>query len=224
MTSPSASSAVNAAVDHASRIEEYYRFHAKIYDATRWSFLFGRKEIIQKLATLTTPTDVLEVGCGTGQNLIRLSQVFPQAKITGLDVSESMLTIARKNLSFLAGRIVLVHQAYDRPLQEVGQIGNLPLQSKFDLILCSYSLSMMNPGWEQALDAAYHNLREKGLMAVVDFHDSAWPLFKWLMRLHVRLNGHLLPKLQTCFQPLWVERRPAYAGFWQYLLFVGAKR
>jgi S-adenosylmethionine-diacylgycerolhomoserine-N-methlytransferase len=223
MTSLSTSPMVTPAADQVARMEEYYRFHARIYDATRWSFLFGRKALIQELSTLVTPTNILEIGCGTGQNLIRLNQAFPQANITGLDASESMLAVAQKNLGPLAGRVVLIRQAYDRPLQEVGQVGNLLLQSKFDLILCSYSLSMMNPGWDLAIESAQQDLRLGGLMAVVDFHDSNWPLFKWLMRIHVRLNGHLLPKLQTCFQPRWVEIRPAYAGFWHYLLFVGAK-
>lgn len=214
----SLTSAVPTSTDQAARMEEYYRFHAKIYDATRWSFLFGRKEIIQKISALANPTHILEIGCGTGQNLIRLSQAFPQAQITGLDASASMLAVARKNLDPLADRVVLIHQAYAYPLQENAGEG------KFDLILCSYSLSMMNPGWGQVIDSAYRDLSKGGLMVVVDFHDSDWPLFKWLMRIHVRLNGHLLPKLQARFNPLLLERRLAYGGFWQYLLFVGVKR
>lgn len=211
-------SAIPTSTDQAARMEAYYRFHAKIYDATRWSFLFGRKEIIQKISTLATPTHILEIGCGTGQNLIRLGRTFPQAQIIGLDASESMLAVARKNLGPLAQRVVLFQQVYDHPLQQ--NVG----EEKFDLILCSYSLSMINPGWGRVIDSAYHDLDEGGLMAVVDFHDSNWPLFKWLMRIHVRLNGHLLPKLQARFNPLILERRLAYGGFWQYLLFIGVKQ
>ncbi len=211
-------SAITAPIDQAARMEEYYRFHARIYDATRWSFLFGRQEVIRKIATLANPTHILEIGCGTGQNLIRLSHTFPQTKITGLDVSESMLAVARKNLGSLADRVILIRQVYERPfLEDLAK-------DKFDLILCSYSLSMMNPGWEAAIEAAQHDLQPGGLLAVVDFQDSNWSVFKWLMRIHVRLNGHLLPKLQTCFQPLWWEQRPAYGGFWHYLVFIGVKK
>lgn len=214
----SLTSAVSTSTDQSARMEEYYRFQAKIYDATRWSFLFGRKEIIQKISALASPTHILEIGCGTGQNLIRLGRTFPQAQITGLDASESMLAVARRNLGPLTDRVVLIHQVYDHPLQQTVSEG------KFNLILCSYSLSMMNPGWGQVIDSAYRDLGEGGLMAVVDFHDSNWPLFKWLMRIHVRLNGHLLPKLQVRFNPLFLERRLAYGGFWQYLIFIGVKR
>ncbi len=209
---------ITASIDHAARMEAYYRFHARIYDATRWSFLFGRSELIQKISTFAAPANILEIGCGTGKNLIRLNRHFPQTKLTGLDASESMLKVARKNLGPLADQVVLLHQVYDRPLQETSS------KDKFDLILCSYSLSMMNPGWGQVIDSACYDLSQGGFMAVVDFHDSNWPLFKWLMRVHVRLNGHLLPKLQTCFQTQSVELRPAYGGFWQYLLFVGVKQ
>ncbi|MBK9054941.1 MAG: class I SAM-dependent methyltransferase, partial [Chloroflexi bacterium] len=29
-------------------MERYYQFHARLYDATRWSFLFGRSTILQQ--------------------------------------------------------------------------------------------------------------------------------------------------------------------------------
>jgi S-adenosylmethionine-diacylgycerolhomoserine-N-methlytransferase len=32
-------------------IERYYRFHAPVYDLTRWTFLFGRSGILRKVAT-----------------------------------------------------------------------------------------------------------------------------------------------------------------------------
>lgn len=215
--SQSSQAATSPSMAHATRMEAYYRFHAPIYDATRWSFLFGRNELIRRISALTTPVNILEIGCGTGKNLIRLNHYFPQAKITGLDASASMLKLAHKNLGPLAQRVSLLHQVYDCPLSETD------LEDKFDLILCMYSLSMMNPGWEQVIASAHHDLNQGGFIAVVDFHNANWPLFKWLMRIHVRLNGHLLPKLQTCFQTQFVELRPAYGGFWQYLLFAGHK-
>jgi hypothetical protein len=36
----------------------------------------------------------------------------------------------------------------------------------------SYCLSMIDPGWQQALDAALCDLQPGGLLAVVDFHDT----------------------------------------------------
>jgi S-adenosylmethionine-diacylgycerolhomoserine-N-methlytransferase len=202
-------------VRQSARVERYYRFHSKIYDGTRWIFLFGRAALIQELSANRTRTNILEVGCGTGKNLINLCRNFPEADITGLDISEEMLKVARKKIGPLAGQVTLLHKAYDQLLQPA---------RPFDLILFSYSLSMINPGWDHAIECAYSDLAQGGLIAVVDFNDSALFLFKRWMRLnHVRMDGHLLPKLESRFQPRTLEIRRAYGGVWTYLIFLGEK-
>ncbi|MCB0180352.1 MAG: methyltransferase domain-containing protein [Anaerolineae bacterium] len=201
--------------DQSLRMEQYYRLHSKIYDATRWSFLFGRRQIIDKVAALRTPSHILEVGCGTGKNLVALGQTFPQAKIIGLDISESMLSVARKNLGSMTKRISLLCTSYDQSLK---------LAQSFDLILFSYSLTMMNPGWDQAIEQAYHDLADDGLIAAVDFHNSRLTGFKkWMAVNHVRMDGHIYEKLNQRFSPEIFEVQPAYGFLWQYFLFAGKK-
>ncbi|CAN5619168.1 hypothetical protein BH10CHL1_BH10CHL1_28680 [soil metagenome] len=193
----------------------YYEFHSKIYDATRWSFLFGRAALLRHIATLAQPAHILEVGCGTGSNLVQLCQFFPQAHITGIDLSGAMLARARQNLGEQAQHVHLLERTYDRPLK---------LAPSLDLILFSYALTMFNPGWEQAIDAAYHDLRPGGLIAVVDFHDTPSIIYRhWMARNHVRMIGHLLPRLTARFQPRLASVCPAYTGLWTYLLFIGEK-
>ncbi len=67
--------------EQAQTMQRYYRLQSKIYDATRWTFLFGRKRIIRELPVLEQKAalEVLEVGCGTGYNLKRLALQFPNA-------------------------------------------------------------------------------------------------------------------------------------------------
>ena len=194
-------------------LERYYRRHAALYDLTRWSFLRGREALVRWAAEHSTPSRILEVGCGTGKNLAHLGRLFPQARLWGLDLSADMLAKADKKLRNLAERFTLIQAPYDRP------VGEEPF---FDLVVFSYSLSMFNPGWEEALAAAGRDLAPGGVLAAVDFHDSNSPLLKhWLALHHVRADGHLLPGLKSRFPRHRATLRPAFAGMWSYFLFLG---
>ena len=197
-------------------IERYYRFHARIYDATRWSFLFGRTAILEEVArTGCRPRRILEVGCGTGKNLVNLARQFPEAEIAGLDLSSAMLERAAEKTAPLGSRMRLVQKAYNAPLGEA-----VP----FDLVLFSYALSMFNPGYDTAIAAAAGDLAPGGSVAVVDFHDTAVPPFaRWMGINHVRMEGQLRPPLLAQFEPQVDRMRLAYAGVWRYWLFVGRK-
>ena len=197
-------------------IEKYYRLHAGIYDATRWTFLFGRTAILADIAARMTPVRILEVGCGTGKNLASLAHRFPQAAITGLDLSEQMLEVARRKTARFGSRVGLMHRAYDVP------IGDL---AGYDLVLFSYALSMFNPGFETAIRSAAVDLAPGGCIAVVDFHATRFPVFeRWMGVNHVRMNAQLRPRLQSQFVPLQDRVDHAYGGVWQYLTFIGRKR
>ena len=195
-------------------VEGYYRWHSKIYDATRWSFLFGRSRVLKGAANHISPSRVLEIGCGTGRNLAELARLFPKAQLCGLDVSAEMLELTRKKLTAHSHRVELLHKPYPSPMGLGG----------FDLIVCSYALSMFNPGWQEAIAAASADLAPGGVLALVDFHDSRHPWFRrWMGLNHVRMDGHLLPCLKASFDPLVEECHPAYGGLWQWTLFVGKK-
>ncbi|HEV8073156.1 MAG TPA: class I SAM-dependent methyltransferase [Opitutaceae bacterium] len=203
-----------ASLPAETAVEKYYRFHSRIYDATRWSFLFGRTAIINKFAG-AAPRRILEIGCGTGRNLAELARRFPQAQITGVDLSATMLDLARKKIAGFRPRVQLLHQAYTAPLSD---------PPGYDLVLFSYALSMFNPGYDTALAAARSDLVPGGRIAVVDFHDSRfWFFERWMGVNHVRMNGQLRPILQSLFTPMTDHLCPAYAGTWRYLLFVGRK-
>ena len=44
--------------------------------------------------SLDHPIDVLDLGCGTGRNLVHAAKAFPQARFHGLDISAEMLETA----------------------------------------------------------------------------------------------------------------------------------
>lgn len=200
-----------------STMQRYYKLQSKIYDATRWSFLFGRNQIIQEI-----PMDdngqwnILEVGCGTGYNLNNLAKRFPKAKLTGLDVSTDMVDLSIKNTQGYADRVTVLAQPY--------MLGDTIWNEKLDLVLFSYSLTMINPQWKDLIMQAKADLKPGGFIAVTDFHDSRNLWFKKHMaNNHVRMDSHLTPLLSQEFTPVVNQVKSAYMGVWQYMLFVGKK-
>lgn len=198
-------------------MRSYYQLHARIYDATRWSFLFGRKQIIQLLVVQQPhPKTILEIGCGTGYNLIQLSKAFPKAQLIGMDVSGDMLSKAKKNTQACKKQVTLMEQPYT--LEESS------FKTKIDIVLFSYALSMINPQWESLIQQAANDLAIGGVIGITDFYDSPFTWFKQHMgNNHVRMDGHLNPVLQQYFQTEHEHIHKAYGGVWQYFTYVGRK-
>lgn len=205
------------AIEQAEKIQHYYQWQSKIYDLTRWSFLFGRNSILSHVPL--NPKEALklmEVGCGTGFNLQNLAKRFKKAQLTGVDVSSDMLRIARQNNSSQLDRISFINAPY-------GPKG-FRSPEQVDFILFSYALTMINPQWPSLIQQAFDDLKPGGYIAVVDFHDSRFSWFKRHMgNHHVRMDGHLLPFLSDHFQPIESQCKAAYGGVWTYLVFVGRK-
>jgi S-adenosylmethionine-diacylgycerolhomoserine-N-methlytransferase len=200
---------------NADSLRGYYRWHAKFYDITRWAFLFGRRGLIATVADqVKKPTRILEIGCGTGKNLVALAGAFPEAKITGLDLSADMLDCARARIAPFADRIELLHRPYDGPVASE--------DGKFDLIVISYALSMINPGFDEVIRLCRGDLRENGVIAVVDFHETRWTWFrKWMGVNHVRMEGQILAQLDAGFEAIVRQIGEGYGGLWRYVTFVG---
>ncbi len=195
-------------------MRKYYKFQSKIYDATRWSFLFGRKKIL-KLIQQDHPKHIVEIGCGTGHNLSRLQSAFPQTQITGIDVSAEMIAIANKKFKNNSN-IKLMEQAYGSKSVE--------FDCAPDIIVFSYTLTMINPQWSSILKQAQLDLAPGGKLVIVDFHSSKNSLFKkWMAYNHVKMEGHMDQTLEASFYTKYHQVKKAYFGLWNYFYYVGAK-
>lgn len=195
-------------------MRSYYAFQAKIYDFTRWTFLYGRKTILQKLPfDKNAPIKILEVGCGTGVNMVELAKIYPQAHIVGMDVSGDMLKQASKNLEKYQDRVELLEKPYG---------GSDEYNGQFDLILFSYSLTMINPQYIDLIHQSKKDIKAGGYVAVVDFHKANFSFYRKFMKgNHVKLEGQVLPELLANFEPVLCKIKPGLVGVWNYLMFVG---
>ncbi len=208
--------AISPAAEQETAMRRYYRFHAVIYDATRWTFLFGRNRILRLLPDRREPTTLAEVGCGTGRNLRRLAGWHSGWQLIGIDVSPEMLHRAGKRLASFSRRLRLFEKPYGT--------GHFHLPEPADIVLFSYALTMFNPGWEAAIEQAGQDLKPGGCIAVVDFHDTPFAWFRrWMGYNHVRMERHLLPVLEERFETKTRIVRRAWGGLWRYFIFIGEK-
>ena len=207
-------SEISCAEKHAKNVAQYYRLHAPIYDVTRWSFLFGRKTLIDQIPSLPAQPNILEVGCGTGKNLIYLKQRFPDADITGIDLSTDMIGKAHKNITTPSINLKKMRYGSGKLKEET-----------YDLILLSYTLTMMGAEYSYIVSRIKNNLNANGYLAVVDFHTSPFSWFrKWMNVNHVDFSGDWYPLLEENFSMTHENFQNAYFGLWNYVLLISTKK
>ena len=210
-------------VSGADRMDAIYRSQRHFYDLTRKYYLLGRDRLIAGLAA-GPKTSVLEIGCGTGRNLIAIARAWPQARCHGFDLSRAMLETARAKVdrAGLGRRIALAEgDATGFDPQAMFR------EAAFDRIVFSYTLSMI-PGWQAALIAAAEVLGEKGALHIVDFgQQEALPrwwralLFGWLRRFDVTPRADLRAVLEglAAEQRMTLHFTPLHRGYaWSAVL------
>ena len=196
-------------------LESYYKIHAAIYDLTRWSFLYGRKKAINELKYFDmNPTEILEIGCGTGVNLIELTKKFPQSQFTGIDLSAEMLDKADGKSTIQKFEVELILEDYL----------NFDSAKKYDIILFSYALTMMGKYKSAILEKAVYDRNTGGMITIVDFHSTQSNWFKkWMEFNHVEMEGLIDENLLSSLKSEGLSIQKAYSGLWKYFVYWGRK-
>ena len=207
-------------VEATRRMNRMYRRQRHFYDGTRRYYLLGRDQLISRLQP-DAGSCVLEIGCGTGRNLVLAGRLYPAARFFGIDVSTEMLTSAIAAIS-RAGQTSRVRVAHgDGTAFNPQGLFGIP---KFDHVMISYSLSMI-PDWRGVLQAAAARLKPGGRLHIVDFgRQERLPviaralLLRWLAMFDVTprddLERVLSATADTCGANLKFER--PFRGYAQY--------
>jgi S-adenosylmethionine-diacylgycerolhomoserine-N-methlytransferase len=190
------------AAGHNLLMDRIYRHQRHFYDLTRRPYLFGRDTLIRRL-NATAGERILEIGCGTARNLVKIAQSYPGTLLWGIDASAEMLRTANRAVSRanLSSRVVLLHGLAEDAMTLLPQPN-----PRFDHVIFSYSLSMISD-WKAALIAAQTMLSESGQLHVVDFGDlngldraTAGLLRAWLHLFHVHPRTELLHQAEAVVQ------------------------
>ena len=203
--------------DHKGLMDGVYRYQRHIYDLTRKYYLLGRDGLI---ADLDVPAGgaVLEIGCGTGRNLIAVGKAWPRAALYGVDISEAMLATARGCVAKAGiGDRVTLAQGDACGFDAQALFG----RASFDRVFISYALSMI-PDWEAALRQAARCVAPGGRLEIVDFGQQErlpglWrrALFGWLEAFHVSPRAGLHVAIERLAQDVGgvAQSRALYRGY-----------
>ncbi|MBL7647689.1 MAG: class I SAM-dependent methyltransferase [Candidatus Hydrogenedentes bacterium] len=193
---------------HAQRLESFYGPQAEGYDDFRQRLLHGREALFRSLP-LEAGQTWIDMGGATGASIGFMGErAAALERIHIVDLSPSLLNIARKRVSTLGLTNVALHEA------DVTTF--VPDGGPVDLVTFSYSLTMI-PNWFAALEHALRLLKPGGHIGVVDFYVSRkyvaeghrrhsaftrhfWPA--WFANDNVFLNADHLPWLAHAFETI----------------------
>ncbi|MTV47850.1 methyltransferase domain-containing protein [Heliobacillus mobilis] len=83
-------------------IQRNFGRHARHYDYYAEVQNWMAQQLLQRIQNLPVQTteisSILEIGCGTGLLTEKLHRLYPQSRILAFDLTEKMITIARKKV------------------------------------------------------------------------------------------------------------------------------
>ena len=133
--------------------------------ANEYDLLYGEKdyeiecdmlEAVFRRYVGATPHLILDLGCGTGNHAFPLAR--PGYIVTGVDLSESMLSSAREKASQLADKT--------NPVFYHSNIQNFQIEKKFDVVLMMFAVlgyQLENRHVVDALDTVRKHLKPGGI-------------------------------------------------------------
>jgi len=146
-------------------MKDPYKNYASWYDTILEPFNNGLRRIGLKMFPVSNGMNVLDIGCGTGTHLKMYLE--KKCNIFGVDVSESMLNVAKKKL----GRNATL---------ELCDATNTPFSEDFfDLVYCMTVLHEMDEDIRiGVLKEADRILKSNGRILLIDFHNGPIKRFK----------------------------------------------
>ena len=143
--------------DYKKLSRKAFDIQAKTYDTDK-NGKHARKlysHIIDKLSDVQF-SNILDVGCGTGEILRTVRTLYPTVSLFGIDISREMLKQAEE-------------KELDNAKLYLGDAEYLPFENnKFDLLICTDSFHHY-PNPQKVIDEFYRVLKHNGYLLLADF-------------------------------------------------------
>ncbi len=161
------------------------------YNKARYNFVGNKTiKVLQKYNTTAPPKKILEIGCGIGFWTNIISNLYPNAQYTGIDISAVAITnlqqqyAGNKNITFIKADVSTAKNP-------------LPLQA-YDLIICMEVLLhiVLQEPWQNALHNIFTSAAPNALVLISD------PFTIWRNKLYNPLENHQLHTLQEYEQQI----------------------
>jgi ubiquinone/menaquinone biosynthesis C-methylase UbiE len=150
--------------DYKQQIAELYSRRSDTYDQGDWHPRIAHRLV--ELAKISRGQHVLDIATGTGMVAIEAAQlVGSEGRVVGIDISDGMLSVARRKIEALGFSNIELQLADAEAL-------NFPANS-FDVVLCSSAFIWMS-NLTAALGLWYQFLKPGGLIGFHAFADTAF--------------------------------------------------
>lgn len=208
------------------QVEEMFDNIAPTYDRLNHIMSLNIDRIwrrrVMRIIRRAKPQRIMDVATGTGDLAIAMARKVNEAHILGVDLSEEMLSEARKKIQKqgLEKRISL----------EKGDAENLTMMASESVDAATVAFGVRNfENIERGLSEIYRTLRPGGKLVVLEFSMPKNRLVRWVYRQYAhrllpRIGGMISKDKQAyTYLPDSVEEFPAPERFAEILKGVGFK-
>ena len=109
-----------------------------------------------------SPANILDLGCGVGMSTFALQKIYPQAKVTGIDLSPYFITVAKYNAQQKEENITWQHVAAEKT--------DLP-DASFDLVsACLVFHELPQAASQEIFTEARRLLNSGGYLTIMDMN------------------------------------------------------
>ena len=208
------------------QVEEMFDNIAPTYDRLNHIMSLNIDRIwrrrVMRIIRRAKPQRIMDVATGTGDLAIAMARKVNEAHILGVDLSEEMLSEARKKIKRL--------ELEDRITLEKGDAENLTMVASESVDAATVAFGVRNfENIERGLSEIYRTLRPGGKLVVLEFSMPKNRLVRWVYRQYAhrlvpRIGGMISKDKQAyTYLPDSVEEFPAPERFAEILKGVGFK-